>query len=247
MPEYSEFQVKLGETELTFVTKAQVFSPHGADRGTLAMLSVVELEPEDRLLDLGCGYGLVGIWAAKQLGSQNVVMCDISKVAVETARENCIRNGVDVTVVQSDGFRGLSSPSPLEKTGWSKYTKILSNPPYHEDFSVPKHFIEEGFRRLETGGKLYMVTKRKDWYFNKIKAVFGGVHVDEIDGYYVFSAQKRTEKRPEKKKNEQIMSRKLQRKMNMRKRNRFFSEEQTGTEEQSVRYKNDRKDHEDYQ
>ena len=205
----TQFQVNIDDVVMDFVTEGDVFSPHGADRGTLAMLSVVKLEEQDKLLDLGCGYGLVGIWAAKQNGAEQVVMCDISETAVTVAKKNCERNGVEVAVYQSDGLRNL--PQEL------RFTKILSNPPYHEDFSVPKGFIELGYRRLEFGGKMFMVTKRKDWYYNKLKTVFGGVRVDEVDGYYVFTAEKRERKQVEKKKNEQIMSKKLQRKMSKRK------------------------------
>lgn len=204
------FQVNIGDVTMDFVTEAEVFSPQGADRGTLAMLSVVKLEESDKLLDLGCGYGLVGIWAAKQIGAEQVTMCDIAETAVKVARENCERNGVDVAVFKSDGLKDL--PEEL------RFTKILSNPPYHEDFSVPKGFIELGYRRLALGGVMYMVTKRRDWYYNKLKTVFGGVRVEEIDGYYVFTAEKRERKPVEKKKNEQIMSKKLQRKMSKKKK-----------------------------
>lgn len=205
----AQFQVNIGDVSMDFVAEADVFSPHGADRGTLAMLSVVKLEEQDKILDLGCGYGLVGIWAAKQIGAEQVVMCDISETAVTVAKKNCERNGVNVAVYQSDGLKNL----PQEM----RFTKILSNPPYHEDFSVPKGFIELGYRRLALGGMMYMVTKRKDWYYNKLKTVFGGVRVEEIDGYYVFTAEKRERKPVEKKKNEQIMSKKLQRKMSKKK------------------------------
>lgn len=205
----AQFQVNIGDVSMDFVTEAGVFSPHGADSGTLAMLSVVKLDEQDKLLDLGCGYGLVGIWAAKKIGDEQVVMCDISENAVMVARKNCEQNGVGVAVYQSDGLKDL--PQEL------RFTKILSNPPYHEDFSVPKGFIELGYKRLVPGGVMYMVTKRKDWYYNKLKTVFGGVRVEEIDGYYIFTAEKRERKAPEKKKNEQIMSKKLQRKMSKKK------------------------------
>lgn len=51
---------------LQFETDRSLFSPAAVDRGTLAMLSVAELLPEDVVLDLGCGYGVVGILAAKK-------------------------------------------------------------------------------------------------------------------------------------------------------------------------------------
>jgi 16S rRNA (guanine1207-N2)-methyltransferase len=85
--------------------------------------------------------------------------------------------------VQSDGFNSLTD---------TDFDVILSNPPYHADFAVPKHFIEKGFNRLKVGGRMYMVTKRKDWYKNKLTAIFGGVKVFEAGEYYVFCAEKRS-------------------------------------------------------
>ena len=169
--------------DLSFKTEDSLFSPINIDKGTLAMLSVAEFSPEDKLLDLGCGYGVVGIYAAKLIGEQNVVMSDSDEKSVECAKANAELNGVgNIQVIHSDGFKNIDE---------SRFTMILSNPPYHSDFSVPKHFIEKGFNRLKIGGKIYLVTKRKDWYKNKLIAIFGGVNIDEIDGYYVFCSEKR--------------------------------------------------------
>lgn len=169
---------------LKFETQSGVFSPSYVDKGTLAMLALVDFEEEDKVLDLGCGYGIVGILAAKLIGPENVVMIDKDTLAVDLSQKNAVLNGVsEVSVLQSDGF------SQLSDTG---FTKILSNPPYHEDFSVAKNFIEKGFNRLVLGGKMYMVTKRKEWYRNKMNSIFGGVRLQEVDGYYVFCAEKRS-------------------------------------------------------
>ncbi|MDE6032167.1 MAG: methyltransferase, partial [Oscillospiraceae bacterium] len=86
------------------------------------------------------------------------------------------------------------------------------NPPYHADFSVPKSFIEIGFEKLAIGGKLVMVTKRLDWYKNKLTSVFGGVKVREVNGYYVFIAEKRSNIIKKKSKPVKKLSRKLERK-----------------------------------
>ena len=191
--------------DLVLQTNEEVFSPTAVDKGTRAMLSFVEFKEGDKVLDLGCGCGVVGILAAKQIGANNVVMCDISENAIQLSAQNAAANGVDgVTIRQSDGLNEIS------ETG---FTLILSNPPYHTDFAVAKGFIEDGFKKLAIGGKMVMVTKRLDWYRNKLSSVFGGVTVKEKDGYYVFLAEKRGNRKPNKeKKNEQIMSKKLQRK-----------------------------------
>lgn len=173
-------KVTIGEVVLELHTEPGLFSPQRADAGTLAMLSLIRFDAGDKVLDLGCGYGLVGILAAHHVAPVRVVMLDNDPRAVAVARRNAEANGVpDVTVGLSDGLSGT------RETG---FTKIISNPPYHVDFSVPKHFIEKGFNRLALGGTLWMVAKRPDWYRNKLSAIFGGCRVHEIDGYYVFEA-----------------------------------------------------------
>lgn len=193
---------------LDLETSPDVFSPANADEGTLAMLSLFHPKQKDKVLDLGCGYGVVGIYTAKIIGQDRVVMSDISDTAVELSRENAIRNSVpDIRIYKSDGFKDIPDED---------FTYILSNPPYHADFSVPKHFIEDGYKKLAEGGTMLMVTKRKNWYKNKFIAVFGGVKVIELNGYYVFVALKLGLRNREKPVNENKPSKKLQRKYKSR-------------------------------
>lgn len=176
--------VTIKNISLRFKTSADLFSPDRIDKGTLAMLSVVGFDAADKVLDLGCGYGVVGIVAAKLVGADNVVMSDVCEKAILLSQSNAALNEVKgIKVVLSDGFTDIHDKD---------FSIILSNPPYHSDFSVPKHFIEKGFNRLRQGGKMFMVTKRKDWYKNKFIAIFGGVKIHEVDGYYVFCAEKRS-------------------------------------------------------
>ena len=168
---------------LELETEPGLFSPEHADRGTLAMLSCAHFEPGMKVLDLGCGCGLVGILAARLCGEGNVILSDVDPLAVEVAARNAARNGVGgVKPAVSEGF------SSIDETG---FDLIFSHPPYQSDFSVAKAFIEKGFNRLKLGGTLLMVTKRREWYRNKLIAIFGGVRIHEIDGYHVFEAQRR--------------------------------------------------------
>lgn len=198
--------------ELQFITSGGVFSPSAIDTGTLAMLSEVEFHLDDKVLDLGCGYGVVGILAAKIIGAKNVIMCDISDEAIEISKKNAELNSIEnIEILQSNGFQNITE---------NEFTIILSNPPYHTDFSVAKGFIENAFRHLVVGGQLLMVTKRLDWYKNKITSVFGGVKVIEKDGYYVFVAEKRSFKKPIKEKKKHGLSKKLERKLETRSKTR---------------------------
>lgn len=190
--------------EIVLETGNYYFSPKGVDKGTRFLLSKVQVTEKDKVLDLGCGYGVVGISIAKQIGGEHVVMSDVSEEALLLTGANLKLNKLEqVRVVKSNGLKEISD---------NDFTLILSNPPYHADFSVAKAFIEDGYKRLVFGGKLLMVTKRLPWYQNKLTSVFGGVKIFEQDGYYVFVAEKRKriERKPERKKKE--LSKKLMRK-----------------------------------
>ena len=177
--------------DLIFNTSRKVFSPKVIDEGTLAMLSEIDFESGDKVLDLGCGYGVVGILVAKLIGAENVIMVDIDQESVNLAKENAKLNGVsDITIYKSDGFNDFKEMN---------FTKIISNPPYHVDFSTPKYFIEKGFNRITMNGKMYMVTKREKWYKNKLISVFGGVKIVRKDDYFVFMSIKKSFKYSNKK------------------------------------------------
>ncbi len=195
---------------LSLESDPRLFSPQAIDKGTLAMLSKTEFLETDKVLDLGCGCGVVGILAAKILSPDQVLLSDIDSLAVAVATRNAERNGIDkLNVVQSDVLSNISQKD---------FTLILNNPPYHTDFSVARRIIEGSFRHLVLGGRLLMVTKRLDWYRNKLRSIFGNVRVDEVDGYYVFTAVKRREDIPRKEKAAPGLSKKLARKEALKKR-----------------------------
>ena len=164
--------------DLAFKTSEELFSYRSADKGTLFMLEKCLVNVEDVVLDLGCGYGLVGIACCKITKPENVVMCDIDPIAIDYAKQNLMLNDVkEVCVLQSDAYSNILR---------SDFTLILSNPPFHEDFSVPKTFIEQGYNKLVPNGRMFMVTKRLEWYKRKFIKVFGGVKIFRMDDYFVF-------------------------------------------------------------
>lgn len=170
--------------DLTFKTSSRLFSPRYIDKSTLAILSVVEFTSDEKVLDLGCGYGVVGIWAAKLIGPEHVVMLDVDPEAVEISRENAKQNGVDgVRIYHSDGFRNMAE---------TDFSMIICNPPYHTDFAVAKHFVHKGFNRLRIGGRIYMAAKRELWYKKKLNGIFGNVRIWHKEGYSIFLSVKQT-------------------------------------------------------
>lgn len=242
---------------LQFETEDTLFSPGQIDKGTQAMLLETKLEPGMKVLDIGCGYGVVGICAASVVGVQNVIMTDVNEKAVELSRKNMSLNYLqaEATIEQSLPEADMSNKALeadtvqtvpeayMEKEVCGDNSKpdailnshiflsnglnsiderdfdiILSNPPYHTDFSVAKEFIEDGYKALKPGGRMVMVTKRRTWYENKLKSVFGGVKVIEKDDYFVFVSEKRLRKPVSPQKEKGGMSKKLQKKMMNRKK-----------------------------
>ena len=195
----------INDVNLKLFTDSKLFSPNHIDIGTLTMLSKIKLHPEMKILDLGCGYGVIGIYAAHFCGASNVTMVDINPIAVKITKKNIIYNEMkEISVFQSDGFNNIKE---------KEFDIIFSNPPYHADFSVPKHFIEDAFYHLKYGGKLIMATKRYKWYKNKLIAIFGGVTIKHENGYYIFIAEKRLSHKNTNKRQPKL-SKKLHRKYN---------------------------------
>jgi 16S rRNA (guanine1207-N2)-methyltransferase len=86
-----------------FLTDRGVFARGGVDRGTRLLAETMRIEPTDHVLDLGCGYGPLGLVAAALAPAGQAVLVDINARAVELARENARRHGLDnVEVLQGD-------------------------------------------------------------------------------------------------------------------------------------------------
>ncbi|HMH30056.1 MAG TPA: methyltransferase [Steroidobacteraceae bacterium] len=80
---------------LRFQTEPGLFSPQSIDEGTASLLANIEFQENDKVLDLGCGYGAMGIYAAKRLDPKQVFLVDNNPAAVECAARNAQINGVE--------------------------------------------------------------------------------------------------------------------------------------------------------
>jgi len=156
------------------------FSPTGLDSGTRAMLTELDIPPGGRVLDLGCGYGVVGI-TLTHLGAREVAYVDEDLIALTACRRN----------LDSLELKGelVHSHWPWDLPG--KFDLVLTNPPYHADYGVPRSFLEFAGRRLNDDGWIMIVIKKPQWYIKKMRTVFGGCKIMERDGYYILAAQKR--------------------------------------------------------
>ena len=141
--------VALGN-ELTFTTDAGVFSRDGLDRGTEVLLDA--LPPlAGRVLDLGCGWGPVGVALGKKYPGLEIVMTDINTRAADLARRNLAQNGVRATVLQGDGF------DPVE----GLFDAIVTNPPIRAGKAVIYGLFDRARSFLKPGGALYLVIRKQ--------------------------------------------------------------------------------------
>ncbi len=136
---------------LTFETDAGVFSRDGIDKGTALLLQA--LPPlSGNVLDLGCGWGAVGISVAKAYPGVRATLADINSRAVELSQKNARRNGVSVKVLESDGFSAL---------GEEKFSFILTNPPIRAGKQVIYDLFAKSAGHLLPGGSLYLVIRKQ--------------------------------------------------------------------------------------
>jgi len=175
---------------LSLVTDAGVFSKHGVDYGSRLLIRNLRLDGHERMLDVGCGYGPIGLFAAKLNPSMHVTMIDINERAVELARENAERNRIaNVTVLQSDGFEELRKSG---KEG--PFSLIATNPPIRAGKQTVHRLFEESLDWLTEGGELWIVIRKQQGApsaLAKLQQLFALVEeADKDKGYRVYRAVK---------------------------------------------------------
>lgn len=162
------FSARLCGHDLTFHSTWGLFSPRAIDEGTSLLLNYLELAPDASVLDLGCGYGPLGLVAAKLATQGQVHLVDKDFVAVEFARKNAELN--HLTNVQSYLSNGFDQVPPD-----LKFDAIISNIPAKVGNEMLSIFLHDAHAHLKPGGKLYIVTISglKDYMKRHLKEVFG--------------------------------------------------------------------------
>lgn len=144
-------QVTVRGFDLRFVTEAGVFSREHVDRGTRLLLKHLLVAPGDRVLDLGCGWGAVGVVAARLAPQGHVTLVDINERAVELARRNLALNGIgNAEVLQGDGYVPLAG---------RVFDVIALNPPIRAGTRVVHALIVGAREHLAPGGSFYLVAR----------------------------------------------------------------------------------------
>ena len=180
------YELTVRGVRLQLTTDAGVFSKQGLDYGSKALIERMDIPPGSRVLDVGCGYGPIGLTAALLAPEGHADLVDVNERAVELARLNAEANGIrNVDAMQSDGLAAVSGKT---------YDVILTNPPIRAGKAVVHRIFEESAARLAPGGALWIVIQNKQGAPSaraKLEALFGEEAVEEVGkdkGYRILKA-----------------------------------------------------------
>lgn len=145
------FEAELAGHRFTFHTTWGLFSPRQIDSGTALLLRHLDVRPDERALDIGCGYGPLGLAIAAQAPQGQVHMVDKDFVAVDYARANAQRNGLNnVEAYLSNGLSHVPADA--------RFTTVVSNIPAKVGKELLTILLWDSWQHLEPGGQMVVVT-----------------------------------------------------------------------------------------
>lgn len=182
-----EWEFTLRGQALTFVTDNGVFSKRTVDFGTRTLLDTFDFAalPAGPLLDVGAGYGPIGLTLAKEQPQRHVDLVDVNELALSLARENAQRNQIsNVTIFSSDQYAAVTD----------QYAAILTNPPIRAGKPVVHGILSGAYAHLLPGGVLTVVIQKKQGAPSaqqKMQEVFGNVAVlAKNKGYFILQSRR---------------------------------------------------------
>lgn len=179
-------QVSLRGQNLRFYTDRGVFSKKGIDFGSQLLIESIELKADARVLDVGCGYGPIGLSLAKENTDRHITLVDVNHRALHLCQKNAELNQIsNVRIMESD---------LLERVQHETFDAILSNPPIRAGKDVVHGLFEQSVHALNEGGELWIVIQKKQGApsaFAKLAELYEKVEeVTKKKGYRIFRAKK---------------------------------------------------------
>ncbi len=182
-----EISFEINGLKMQLFTDNGVFSKNHVDEGSAIFLKVLlPLDLGENILDLGCGYGALGLTLAVAKPQCKVTLADINPRAMALCQRNATRLNLSqrVTILQSDIFDNIEGP----------YDSIVVNPPIRAGKSVTYRMYAEAKQYLIDGGSLYIVIRKAQGALSAaryIEEIFGNVTLLERDkGYHIYRATK---------------------------------------------------------
>lgn len=171
---------KIRNFNFEFYSSFGIFSKSKVDKGTLVLAENMLIEKNSKVLDIGCGIGVLGIVAAR-LFNADVIMSDINERAVMLAKRNIKLNNINAVIYHGNLY---------EKIKDNDFDVILSNPPQTAGKEICFRLIQEAKNHLKYGGNLQIVARHNKGgksLSEKMKEIFGNVKViAKKSGYWVY-------------------------------------------------------------
>ena len=161
------FEVKLKGHNFVFHSTWGLFSPKEIDKGSFMLINQVDIKPTDLTLEMGCGYGPIGLAIAKMSPQGKVHMIDKDFVAVDFANKNAQLNGIqNCDIYLSNAFNNVPA---------IEFDNIVSNLPAKVGKELLFLILNDAKNHLKKGGKFYVVVIAglKDYIKRNFKEVFG--------------------------------------------------------------------------
>ena len=168
---------------MAFQTDAGVFSRGEVDTGTRLLLEALPEDMGGDILDLGCGWGVIGITVAKKWPACRVTMADVNLRALELSRENAKRNRAEVICAESDGMEAFQGKT---------FDAVVTNPPIRAGKQVIYKMFADAARSLAPGGALYLVIRKQqgaESCIRYLQTLYASVEkLDRSGGFWVLKA-----------------------------------------------------------
>lgn len=180
--EIRKFDVDILNKKFSFYSDNGVFCKEHLDFGSRLLLENIPWdEVTGSILDVGCGYGPIGIIASKLTGNK-VVMCDVNKRALHLAKMNIKENNADALVIESNCYENITD----------KYNTIITNPPIRAGKKIVYEILFGAKEHLELDGALFLVIHKDQGAKSLIKDLNDTYNVQVLEknkGFFVIKCK----------------------------------------------------------
>jgi 16S rRNA (guanine1207-N2)-methyltransferase len=180
------FSERIRGFDFTVHSKWGIFSPRKIDEGTRLLINTMEIKPEDNCLDLGCGYGIIGMVMARCAPLGITYFVDKDFVAIDCVKKNTALNNIsNCRILLSNGFESVEKKD---------FSLIASNLPANTGRELLHILLSDAKLHLAAGGRLYLVTISglKHFIQRNLMAIFGNCEkAKQGRSYTVWLAKKK--------------------------------------------------------
>jgi 16S rRNA G1207 methylase RsmC len=177
------FAFRDGERLIQVVSRPGVFSHGRVDGGARALLESMHVARGERVVDIGCGSGVVALGAAFRAEGVHVHAVDAFTRAVACVEESAKLNALTNLTTELNAAG--------KYVGAGTYDLALMNPPYFSNFRIAELFVDAARDALKPGGRFLLVTKAPEWFRENLPERFEGIREREARSYVVFEGKKK--------------------------------------------------------